>query len=72
MDLGLEPWHLRAVKLAVDKESELVRFLVEPLARANNPEAKERARDMLSMTNDSVQALHRAMLNGELRRFLSL
>ena len=71
LDLGLEPRHLRAVKLAVEKESELLLRLVDPLARANNAEAQERARDVLSASNDSVQAMHRAMLNGELRRYLS-
>lgn len=71
LDMGLEPRHLRAVKLAVEKESELLVRLVDPLARANNAEAQERARDVLSASNDSVQAMHRAMLNGELRRYLS-
>ena len=71
LDMGLEPRHLRAVKLAVEKESELLLRLVDPLARANNAEAQERARDVLSASNDSVQAMHRAMLNGELRRYLS-
>ncbi|MEX1038309.1 MAG: MerR family transcriptional regulator [Acidimicrobiia bacterium] len=71
MDLGLEPRHLRAVKLAVERESELLRRLIDPLARANNAEAQERARDVLTASNDSVQAMHRAMLNGELRRYLS-
>lgn len=71
LDMGLEPRHLRAVKLAVEKESELLLRLVDPLARANNAEAQERARDVLSASNDSVQAMHRAMLNGELRRYLN-
>lgn len=71
LDLGLEPRHLRAIKLAVDRESDLLRQLVEPLARANNAEAQERARDVLTASNDSVQAMHRAMLNRDLRRHLS-
>lgn len=71
LDFGLEPRHLRSVKLAVEKESELLLRLVDPLVRANNAEAQERARDVLSASNDSVQAMHRAMLNGELRRYLS-
>ncbi|REK20168.1 MAG: MerR family transcriptional regulator [Actinobacteria bacterium] len=71
LELGLEARHLRAVKLAVDRESELLRQLVEPLLRANNAEAQERARDTLTASNDSVQAMHKAMLRGELRRFLT-
>jgi DNA-binding transcriptional MerR regulator len=71
LELGLEPRHLRAVKLAVERESELLLRLVDPLTRANNAEAQERARDVLTLSNDSVQAMHRAMLNGELRRYLT-
>lgn len=70
MELGLEARHLRAVKLAVEKEAELIRQLVEPLSRANNAEAKEQARDLLAASNDAVHAMHRSMLNGELRRYL--
>lgn len=72
MEMGLEPRHLRAVKLAAERESELLRQLVEPLTRANNAEAQERARDVLSASNDSVQAMHKAMLNLELKRSLGL
>lgn len=70
LEFGLEPRHLRAVKLAVERESELLRQLVEPLARAKNTEAQEQARDILTASNDSVQAMHKAMLNGELRQYL--
>lgn len=70
MDLGLEARHLRSVKLAVDREAELIRQLVEPLSRASNAEAREQARDLLAASNDSVQAMHKAMLHGELRRYL--
>lgn len=70
MDLGLEARHLRSVKLSVEKEAELIRQLVQPLTRAKNAEAQEQARDLLAVSNDSVQAMHRAMLNGELRRYL--
>jgi DNA-binding transcriptional MerR regulator len=70
MEIGLEPRHLRAIKLSVDREADLIRQMVEPLSRATNAEAQERARDLLAVSNDSVQAMHRAMLNGELRRFL--
>lgn len=70
MEIGLEPRHLRAIKLSVEKEADLIRQLVEPLTRATNAEAQEQARDLLAVSYDSVQAMHRAMLNGELRRYL--
>jgi DNA-binding transcriptional MerR regulator len=70
MEMGLEPRHLRAVMLSVEREADLIRQLVEPLSRARNAEAREQARDLLSASNDSVQAMHKALLNGELRRLL--
>jgi DNA-binding transcriptional MerR regulator len=71
MEIGLEPRHMRAIKISVEKEADLIRQMVEPLTRATNAEAKEQARDLLAVSNDSVQAMHRAMLNGELRRLLT-
>jgi len=68
MELGLEPRHIRSIKLSVDREADLIRQLVEPLNRASNAEAQEQARDLLAASNDSIQAMHKAMLNGELRR----
>jgi DNA-binding transcriptional MerR regulator len=72
MELGLEPRHLRSIKLSVDREADLIRQLVEPLNRASNAEAQEQARDLLAASNDSIQAMHKAMLNGELRRHLNI
>lgn len=71
MEIGLEPRHLRAIKLSVEKEADLIRQMVEPLTRAKNAEAQEQAHDLLAVLSDSVQAMHRAMLNGELRRLLT-
>lgn len=72
MEIGLEARHLRAVMLAAEREAELLRQLVGPLMRASNAEAQERARDILLASTDSVLAMHRALLNGELRRHLGL
>lgn len=71
MEIGLEARHLRAIKLAVEREAELLRQLVGPLMKASNPEAQERARDILQASSDAVQAMHRVLLYGELRRHLS-
>lgn len=72
MELGLEARHLRSVILAAEKESDLLLQLVGPLMRASNPEAQERARDLLQASTDSVLAMHRALLNGELRHQLGI
>ncbi|MGH8873430.1 MAG: transcriptional regulator FtsR [Acidimicrobiia bacterium] len=68
MDQGLEPRHLRTVRLSVDREADLLRQLAGPLLRANNPEARARARDLLELSGGSVQAMHRAMLEDELKQ----
>jgi DNA-binding transcriptional MerR regulator len=67
MDQGLETRHLRTVRLSVDREAELLRQLTAPLMRANNAEARARAKDVLEMSGGSVQAMHRAMLDDELK-----
>lgn len=71
MDQGLEPRHLRTVRLSVDREADLLRQLTAPLMRANNAEARARAKDVLELTGGSVQAMHRAMLDDELKQQLT-
>lgn len=68
MDQGLEPRHLRAIRLSVEREADLLKQLTAPLMRANNAEARARARDMLELSGGSVQAMHRAMLDDELKQ----
>ena len=71
MDMGLEARHLRAVRLSVDREADLLLQLTAPLARARNAEAHAQARDLLESGAGSVQAMHRALLNGELKQQFS-
>jgi hypothetical protein len=71
MDQGLEPRHLRTIRLSVDREADLLRQLAAPLLRAHNPEARARARDILESSGGSVQAMHRAMLEDELKQQIS-
>jgi len=68
MDQGLEARHLRSIRLSVDREADLLRQLTAPLMRASNAEARARARDILELSAGSVQAMHRAMLEGELKQ----
>lgn len=70
MDQGLEPRHLRTVRLSSEREADLLKQLVSPLLKATNPEAKARAKDVLESSADSVQAMHRALLSSELRQHL--
>ena len=70
MDQGLEPRHLRTIRLSVDREADLLRQLTAPLLRANNAEARTRAKDVLESVGGSVQAMHKALLAGELKQYL--
>ncbi|HSJ85515.1 MAG TPA: MerR family transcriptional regulator [Acidimicrobiia bacterium] len=71
LDQGLEPRHLRTIRHSVDREADLLRQLAAPLLRAQNPEARARARDLLELSGGSVQAMHRAMLDDELKQQIS-
>jgi DNA-binding transcriptional MerR regulator len=66
MEQGLEARHLRAVRLAVDREAELLRQMAAPLARANNSEARSKVKELIDLSGGSIQAMHRAMLEDEL------
>ncbi|MEA1903193.1 MAG: MerR family transcriptional regulator [Actinomycetota bacterium] len=68
MEFGLEPRHLRAIRLGVDREADLLTQLVSPLARANNAESRARAREILDSCSESVRVIHKALLSTELRQ----
>ena len=70
MDQGLEPRHLRAIRLSVDREADLLQQLTAPLLKANNAQARTRAKDLLDSAGGSVLAMHRALLAGELKQHL--
>lgn len=68
MDHGLEPRHLRSIRLSVDRESDLLTQLVVPLLRSSNAESRARAKDVLESCSDSVRVMHRALMAAELRQ----
>jgi hypothetical protein len=71
MDSGLEPRHLRTIKLAVDREADLLLQLAAPLLKATNSEARARASELLQDGSDAVRAMHHAMISLELRQHLT-
>lgn len=71
MEYGFEPRHLRAIRLSVDRESDLLRQLVTPLVKASNADSRSRAKDVLEACSDSVNAVHRSLLSIELKQHLS-
>lgn len=70
MDLGLEARHLRTIKHASERETDLLGQLAAPLLKASNAEAKKRAKDVLESSSDSVMVMHRALLTIELKQRL--
>ena len=71
MDHGLEPRHLRSIRLSVERESDLLTQLVAPLLRSSNVESRARAKDVLESCSDSVRAMHGALMATELRQQIS-
>ncbi|MFY1631863.1 MerR family transcriptional regulator [Solwaraspora sp. WMMB335] len=69
---GLEVRHLRAVRAAADREVGLFAQLVAPLARQNDPAARDRAtetaRELIGLSQRLHAALVRAGLRGTLGR----
>jgi DNA-binding transcriptional MerR regulator len=70
MDHGFEARHLRALRLAVGRETDLLTQLAAPLLKASNPDARVRARELLEECADSMRVIHRSLLNQELRGHL--
>lgn len=64
---GLEARHLRVIMHAAEREADVLGQLTAPLLRMRNPEARERARDVLSDAGEAILALHRGLLTEEIR-----
>ncbi len=71
MEFGLEPRHLRTIKLSADREADLLNRLAAPLLRAGNPQARSQAQQFVDKCADSVRAMHKALLGLELRQKVS-
>ena len=67
---GLESRHLRSMRLAVDRESELLRQLVTPLLRHRNPENRRRAAEILADGAQAASHLQEEMVKARIRRLL--
>lgn len=67
---GLEARHLRVIRHAVERETDVLAQLTAPLLRVRNPEAREQVRNLLSGCGEAVLALHRSLLSDELRSLI--
>ena len=68
MGYGLEPRHLRTVKLSVEREADLLNQLAAPLLKAGNADARAQAKHILEACSDAVLSMHKALLGAELRQ----
>jgi len=67
---GLEPRHLRMYRQFADREVSLHAQLVQPILRHRNPQARQRATELLDALAGHGMDLHAALLRRELRDLL--
>ncbi len=68
---GIGARHLRAFKLAADREGGLIEQVVSPLARQRSPDARDRAQEVASQLAALSVRLHVALVRAALRPLLS-
>ena len=67
---GLEPRHMRSVRISTERDSALLDQLTAPLLRHRGPEAHQRAGEILAGCADAIGKMRVAILTEELRRLL--
>ena len=67
LDLGLEPRHLRALRIAAEREMDLLRQLGS--ARIKNQKAQTETKELLVSAVQSFEAIHLRLIRQELREF---
>ncbi|MDH3260795.1 MAG: MerR family DNA-binding transcriptional regulator [Acidimicrobiia bacterium] len=67
---GLEPRHLRSVRISTERDSSLLEQLTAPLLRNRSPDARQRAGEILAGCADAMGKMRVAILTEELRRLL--
>jgi DNA-binding transcriptional MerR regulator len=70
VERGIEPRHLRAYKLAAEREAGLFEQLALPLLRQRNPEARRQAAELVTELGQSGEVLRRALLRQAMRSHL--
>ena len=67
---GLEGRHVRALRLAADRETDLLSQLVVPLLRHRNPDNRRRAAEILADCAQAGAQLQEGIVRSRLRRLL--
>lgn len=65
---GIEPRHLRAFRVAADRELSLVEQAISPLASRRDTASRARAAEAARELSEACLALHRALVNGRIDR----
>jgi DNA-binding transcriptional MerR regulator len=65
---GLEPRHLKSIRMAAERDASLYAQVVTPLLRQRNPGARSKARSQLDELAEKGVALYEQILRTELRR----
>lgn len=71
LELGLEVRHLRTVKHAAERESDVLAQLTGAMLRSRSEESQEQARQLLEDAGEAVIALHKLLLAAEIRKLLA-
>lgn len=67
---GLETRHLRTMRLAADRETDLIRQLATPLLRHRNPDARHRAATILADCSQAAVQLQEGIVRRRLKELL--
>ena len=67
---GLEERHLRSLRLAADREADLLRQLVSPLLRHRNPDNRRHAAEILADGAQAGARLQEEMVKSRIRKLL--
>ena len=70
LNRGLEPRHLRTLRLGADRQVELLGQLVAPLLRHRNPDNQRKSAEILSDTAQASAEVHETMVRSRLRKLL--
>lgn len=67
---GLEPRHLRRIRLSADRQTDLLGQLVAPLLRHRNPDNQRRSAEILADTAQASAAVQETLVRSRLRKLL--
>ena len=67
---GLEPRHLRGIRLAAEKQTDLLGQLVAPLLRHRNPDNQKRSAEILADTAQASALVQETFVRSRLRKLL--